>query len=182
MRKSSDKSTMSEVCHRKTGVNWNSSPRWGSVSPRLTTLLPSFHIILFGRKSLCVAPAYAMGSHIPPPWERGIYMNYKCITHIKVYWNSPLLFVHACMLNHFGHVQLFATWWTIAQQAPLSMGSSRQEYWGGLPFPPPGDLPNPRIKPTIPGSPALAGGFFTTSATWEALLFTHSFLSVWIHE
>ena len=58
-----------------------------------------------------------------------------------------------------------ATLWTAARQAPLSMGFSRQEYWGGLPCPPPGALPDPGIKP---GSPALGGRFFTTSATWEA--------------
>ena len=57
------------------------------------------------------------------------------------------------------HVQLSATPWTVANQAHLSMGFSRQEYWTGLPCPPPGVLPNPRIEPT---SPALAGGFFTT--------------------
>ena len=50
---------------------------------------------------------------------------------------------------------------TVARQAPLSMGFSRQEYWTGLPFPPPGDLPDPRIKPVSPVPPALAGGFFT---------------------
>ena len=53
--------------------------------------------------------------------------------------------------------------------APLSMGFSRQEYWSGLPCPPPGDLPDPEIEPVSLMSPALAGGFFTTSATWEAL-------------
>ena len=47
-------------------------------------------------------------------------------------------------------VRLFATPWTIAHQAPLSMGVSRQEYWSGLPCPPPGDLPNPGIKPRSP--------------------------------
>ena len=51
-----------------------------------------------------------------------------------------------------GHVQLFATPWTIAYQASLSMGFSRQEYWSGFPFPSPGDLPDPGIKP---GSPTL---------------------------
>ena len=56
------------------------------------------------------------------------------------------------MLGHFSHVQLFATPWTVAYQAPLSMGFSRQEYWSGLPCPPPGDCPNPGIKP---GSPTL---------------------------
>ena len=53
----------------------------------------------------------------------------------------------------------FVTPWTVALQAPLSMEYSSQEYWSELPFPPPGDLPDPEIKPV---SPALAGGFFTT--------------------
>ena len=48
----------------------------------------------------------------------------------------------ACMLSLFSHVQLLATLWTVAHQAPLSMGFSRQEYWSGLPCPPPGDLPD----------------------------------------
>ena len=56
----------------------------------------------------------------------------------------------------------------MVHQAPLSMGYSGQEYWSGLPCPPPGDLPNPGIKPATLMSPALAGQFFTTSATWEA--------------
>ena len=57
----------------------------------------------------------------------------------------------------------------IAHQAPLSMGFSRQEYWSGLPFPSPGDLLDLGIEPASLKSPALAEGFFTTSATWEAL-------------
>ena len=56
----------------------------------------------------------------------------------------------------------------VAYQAPLSIESSRQEYWSGLPFPPPGDLPNLGTEPTSPASPGKAGGFFTTCATWEA--------------
>ena len=59
-------------------------------------------------------------------------------------------------------VQLFATPWTVAYHAPLSMGFSRQEYCSGLPFPPPGYLPNPGTEPTSLASPALAGSFFTT--------------------
>ena len=55
-----------------------------------------------------------------------------------------------------------ATPWAVACQAPLSMGFSRQEYWSGLPFPPPGDLPNPGTEPMFLVFPALAGGFFTT--------------------
>ena len=58
--------------------------------------------------------------------------------------------------------------WTAARQAPLSMGFSRQEYWSGLPCPPPGDLPDSGTELTSLLSLALAGGFFTTSAPWEA--------------
>ena len=68
-----------------------------------------------------------------------------------------------CVLSHFSRVQLFANLWPVAHQAPLSMGFSRQEYWSGLPCLPPGDLPDPGS----PTSPALAGGFFTTTATWN---------------
>ena len=64
-------------------------------------------------------------------------------------------------------VWFFATPWTIAHQAPLSMGFPRQEYWRGLPFPPLGDLPDPRIELVSLASPSLACGFFTTGTTWE---------------
>ena len=77
---------------------------------------------------------------------------------------SMVTIVHA-VLSCFNCVQLFATLWTVAHQAPLSMGFSRQEYWSGLPCLPPGDLPDPGIEPGSLMSPALAGGFFTTSAT-----------------
>ena len=74
------------------------------------------------------------------------------------------------MLSCFSHVQLFVTLWTIAHQAPLSMEFSRQEYWSGSPCPPPGNLPDPGFKLTSLLSPALAGRFFPTNATWEALI------------
>ena len=63
---------------------------------------------------------------------------------------------------------LFVSLSTIACQAALSMAFSKQEYWSGLPFLPPGDLPNTGIEPEFLTSHALAGRFFTTSATWEA--------------
>ena len=72
-----------------------------------------------------------------------------------------------CMLSHFSRVQLFVTLWTIAHQAPLTVGFSRQEYWNGLLCPLPGDLPDPGIESTSLMSPVLGGTFFT-SATWEA--------------
>ena len=70
----------------------------------------------------------------------------------------------------FSLVRLFVTPKIITCQAPLSVGFSRQEYWSGLPFPPPGDLPNPGIKPTCLASPALAGGFFTTGPPGKSAL------------
>ena len=66
------------------------------------------------------------------------------------------------MLSYFSCIQLCATLQTAASQAPPSMGFSRQEYWSGLPYPPPADLPDPGIKPMSPASPALAGRLFTT--------------------
>ena len=77
-------------------------------------------------------------------------------------FNAKVLHVRAQWLSH---VQLFVTLWTKARQVPLCMEFSRQEYWSGLPFPTPGDLPDPGIKPTFLPSPALAGRFFTTGIT-----------------
>ena len=59
--------------------------------------------------------------------------------------------------------------WIVAHQVPLSIGFPRQEYWSGLPCPSPVDLPNPGMEPMSLMSPSLAGGFFITTATWEAL-------------
>ena len=85
--------------------------------------------------------------------------QYKCLYAYKY----PLV------LNHFHCVQLFATLWTIARQAPLSMGFSRQEHWSGLSCPPLGDLPYTGIQLMSLMSPTWAGGFFTIITTWEAL-------------
>ena len=66
------------------------------------------------------------------------------------------VFVQACSVMSDSAIP-----WTVTLQSLLSMGFSRQVYWSGLPFPTPGDLPNPGIEPTSLMSPALAGGFFT---------------------
>ena len=75
-------------------------------------------------------------------------------------------FLHGCMLSRFSCVWLLATLWTVAHQAPLSKGFSRQECWSGLPCSPPRDLSHAGIEPTSLMSAALA----TTSAAWEALV------------
>ena len=89
-------------------------------------------------------------------WEE-IAASHLCIHH-------PCVCVPSC----FSNVWLFVTSWTVAVQAPLSVGFSRQEYWSGLLCPAPGDLPDPGIESPSLASPALASGFFTTSPTWEA--------------
>ena len=74
-----------------------------------------------------------------------------------------------CVLSRYSCVRLFVTLWTIARQAPLFMGVSRQEYWSGLSVPPPGDLLDPGIGPASLTSPALAGKFFLPLVpSWEA--------------
>ena len=79
---------------------------------------------------------------------------------------SSLDCVHVCVLSHFSSVWLFATLWTTACEASLSMGFSRQEYWSGLPCPPPGDLPHPGTEP-VP--PELTGRFFTSVSPGKSL-------------
>ena len=81
--------------------------------------------------------------------------------------------VYVHMLSCFSHVQLCVTLQTVACQAPLSMGFSRQEYCSGLLCSLPRDLPNPGIKPMSLTSPALASGFFTTSAPGKFQVYTH---------
>ena len=96
-----------------------------------------------------------------------------CALHISKACSGQLVVLiarYVCVLSCFSYVRLFSTLWTVASQAPLSMGFSRQDYWSGLSFSPPGDLPNPGIKPVSFMSPALSSRFFTTSATWEAQL------------
>ena len=85
------------------------------------------------------------------------------------------VFAHARSVAVLSHAQLFATLWTVALQAPLSMELSRQEYWSGLPLPDSGNLPDPGIKPMSLLSPALVDRLFTTSATWEAEVFINCF-------
>ena len=82
------------------------------------------------------------------PW------NQKALVPWKERYDKP----SACLLRRFSHVRLFVTPWTVACQTLLSMGFSRHEYWNGLPCLPPGDLPNPGIKPVSLTSPTWAGG------------------------
>ena len=91
--------------------------------------------------------------------------------------NYIYVYTHTHML-----LQLYLTLgnpWTVACLAPLSTGFSKQEYWSGLPCPPPGDLPHPGIESVSLASPTLAGEFFATSTTWESLYTYRTPTKVW---
>ena len=90
-----------------------------------------------------------------------------CISTEVMFISRCLRSVCVCKLSRFSCVQLFVILRTVAHQAPLTVGFSRQEYWSRLPCPPPGDLPNPGTEPLSVMSPALAGGLFITNTTWE---------------
>ena len=93
-------------------------------------------------------------------------MTYFCICD---HWSLAHTFpVHVRVLSCISSVGFFANLWTVAHQAPLSMGFSMQEYWSRLLCPAPGDLPEPGVELTSLAPPTLAGGFLNISATWEA--------------
>ena len=77
-------------------------------------------------------------------WEQSVFKNSSLFFNILFHWR-----MHGCVLSHFSRVWLFATLWTVAHQAPLSMGFFWQEYWSGLSCSSPGDLPNPGIELTF---------------------------------
>ena len=100
-----------------------------------------------------------MLSHLHSPTLTSIHGHRK---------NHSLDWTNLCWQSCFSCVQVFTTLWTVACQAPLPMELSRQEHWSGLPHPPPGNLPDPGTEPPSLAPPALAGGFITTGAAWEA--------------
>ena len=102
---------------------------------------------------------YNSGQKYKMPGNKSTRKNFMEINYASAHTQS------------LSRVQLFATPWTVALQAPLSMEFFRQEHWSGLPCPPPEDLPNPGIEPVSLTSPALARRFFTTSGTWEAQIY-----------
>ena len=94
--------------------------------------------------------------------------TYMYLKKSKRFTMLIIQFLHMHVLSRFCCVWLFVTLWTVTHQAPLSIGFSRCEDWSRMACPPPGDLSDPGIEFTSFMSPALAGVFYATSATWEA--------------
>ena len=135
---------------------------------------PSVHGIFQARVLEWVAISFSRGSSQPRDWTQvsciagrrftiwstreelqGIFLTNNHIPFCEP--REANIYTNTCVLSHFSHVYLFSTLWTVAYQAPLSMGFPKQEYWSRLPFPSPGDLPDP----VSPIALALAGGFST---------------------
>ena len=92
---------------------------------------------------------------------------------VLVFWVFFFFTVHLCMLSLFSHVQLFATPWTIACQASLSLRFSRQEYWSGLPFPTLGDLPHPGTELKSPVGRWILYHWATQKTPWPSYLWVN---------
>ena len=105
-------------------------------------------------------------------------MRCKSVKYICVHEWISFPVISVCVLSRFSCVQLFAIPWTVAHQAPPSMGFSRQEYWNGLPFPSPGDLPDPGIELASLTSPSLAMGSLPPAPSGKPLLAVLLYLPV----
>ena len=128
----------------------------------LDSFWPLAHTLPGGTPDIATTPAQHLLSSTP---SNNLWNGPSCLYS----WTTTVISQPPLHARSFSHVRVFATLWTVACQVPLSRGFSRQEYWSGLPCPPPGDIPDPGIEPASFLSPASAGGFFTTSDTREAL-------------
>ena len=154
---------------------------WWSLGPSMLLQMALFHSFFYGWSMHCVCVCVCVCVHHTPhflyPFTvnghfhvlaivstaavkklvfqiQGQRFGLRFRVRVPTQWGNGDPRKSNAVLSCFSHVWLFSTPWTVTHQAPLAMGFPRQEYWGGLPFPPPGDLPNPGIEPT---SPALAG-------------------------
>ena len=114
-----------------------------------------------------------------------LFFDFLIVLAISLVSSGSILYPFPCTVCvHANLLQFCLTLcnlWTVAHQAPLSMGFSRKKYWSGLPWPPPGTLPDPGIEPTSLMSPVLADGFFTTSTTFFTTRAGKPLLTVYLY-
>ena len=123
------------------------------------------------RKKSCAKNKYRNGRKETLDLISAINLNSRChLRKITSFLCAPVSWSPAYVLSQFSPIWLFMILWIIAHQAPLSMGFSRQEYWSGLPCPPPGDLLDTGVELASACVSCIASRFFTNWATWEAPL------------
>ena len=136
---------------------------WHIVLKSFSRLLGMFHMYIMNSSRISLFHFFIL--------QRTVSDRLKSHPHSYIRVRGPALphtLVHVGMLSHFSCVQPFAAPWAVAYQAPLSMGFSRQEHWGGLSRPLPRDLPNPGIELVSLMSLELEGRSFIPSIAWEA--------------
>ena len=135
---------------------------------RVRSILFSNLILQYSDRAQC---SYITRSELRVNWNFSSTGEWqKSNTHCFLINETFYINLFACLMSHFSLVWLFATPWTVACQAPPSMGFSKQEDWSGLPFPPPGDLLDPGIIPTSPAVPSLRVDSLLLSH-WEPIIF-----------
>ena len=151
-------------------VTWSRSVMSDSLTP-WTVAHQAPPSMRFSRENTGVSCHFILhGIFLTQESNPGFLLCRQTLYHLRYQGTSLILVLvktHPCILRCFSRIWLFVTLWTVAHQSPLCMGFCRQEYWSGLPFPPPGIfLTQGLILHPMP--PALASGFFTTSTTCEA--------------
>ena len=147
--KESDKTKQHWLCFTFNNVLFKSSLIWPLPSPQVSFFTVFILVISFIWTAIAQFPWL--------PWHCHTHGTQLTLSASSRCW-FPVTGCSTCMLSWFSHVWLFSTLWILAYQTPLSMGFSRHEYWTGLPCPPPGNLPDPGIKPASLMSPALHVG------------------------
>ena len=150
---------VSQKTENRTAI-WSSSSTLGCVSKKMKTLIQKDTYT-----SVFIAAFFSITQDKEAP---------KCLSTdewMKMWYVCVCVYIYIMVM--FSHVRLFANPWTVTRQAPLSMWISRQEYWSGLPFIPPGSLPDPGFEPVSPMSPALAGRFFTVEPPGNPYIFIY---------
>ena len=166
------------ACQAPLSMEFSRQEYWSRLPSPPPWDLPNPGIKASSFKSPILAGEYSTTSTTWEIQSCAEWMNCISLVPQSLYWQLDLSCVLCCaVLIHFSHVQFFATLWTVACQASLSMGCSRQEYWSGLPRPPPGDVPHPGIEPTAPESPALQADSLSLSHWRTTCLSASCFLN-----